>query len=310
MDQSGAIERAVRVVLSYQESGDFVRSRFSLLLMPHLQERARTKGLTANLIGDLERVRHLIRGSPDEELILVTMSQLLRLDAQTWANIQLDQENETELDVHRRASERLASMGFHLSGGQRRTEAEYDRLAKRLIERDEIDEARVLLHFGSFDSIELGDLVRDVFALLDRDCGPLLLRVLGSMELRPLEIAVRGVVALRMKIKAAARDDLDCCFKLTDVLETDRSDPNVLFAARFGCYGLGLLPWELVWESLVHGLTNHLFTPVAVIAAALAEGLGNHKDALEAYTRAAQPGTGFVHLARAGLKRLEEKAAV
>lgn len=305
MEQSGAIERAVRVVLSYQESGDFVRSRFSLLLMPHLQERVRTKGLTANLIGDLERVRQLIRGSPDEELILVTMSQLLRLDAQTWANHQLDTENETELDVHRRASERLASLGFHLSGGQRRTEAEYDRMAKRLIERDDIEEARVLLHFGSFDPIELGDLVRDVFALLDRGCGPLLLRVLGSMELRPLEIAVRAVVAMREGVKAAARDDLERCFKLTDVLETDRSDPNVLFAARFGCYGLGLLPWALVWESLVQGLSNHLFAPVVIIAASLAEGLGNRDDAAQAYARAAQPGSGFLHLARSGQRRLE-----
>ena len=71
-----------------------------------------------------------------------------------------------------------------------------------------------------------------------------------------------------------------------------------------GCYGLGFLPWQLVWDSLLQGLGHHLFMPIAVVAGSLAEALGHHADAQEAFNRAAQEGTGFADIARAGLERL------
>lgn len=304
LEQSGSIDKAVRVVLSYQEAGDFVRSRFSLLLLPHLRERVHGKGLTPNLMGDLERVRLLIRGSPDEELILATLSQELRFDAQRWANQQFDLDAEVEIDAHRRASERLSGLGFHLAGGQRRTQVEYDRLAARLRGRDDLAEIGFFLHFGSTDPIELGDLVRDILSLLDRDCGQLLLRAMSVMELRPLELVLRAIVAQGIGVAAAAQDDLDTCFRLTDVLETDRSDPHVLYAARLGCYGLGFLPWQLVWDTLSQGSNDHVFLPIAALAATLAETLGNRVDAEQGFQRLANPGTGYLHLAQTGLGRL------
>ena len=150
--------------------------------------------------------------------------------------------------------------------------------------------------------------MRDTLALLDLGCGPLLLRSMGMVELRPMELILRAVVALRARVSAAARADLEQCFRLTDILETDRSDPHVLHAARMGCYGLGFLPWQLVWESLAQGLGHHLFMPIAVVAGTLAEALGNRDDALQAYQRAAQDGTGFADVARAGLARLAATA--
>ena len=304
MDQSGSIAKAVRVVLSYQESGDFVRSRFSLLLLPHLCERVRAKGLTANLIGDLETVRQLIRGSPDEELILVTMAQQLRWDAQAWADALYDHETLTEIAAHREALARLDQLGFHLGGLGRRSRDEYRVLAGSLNARDDLQQVRGLLHFGASDPLEVGSLVRDTLALVDLGCGPLLLRTMGTVELRPMELILRAVVALRVRVGAAARADLEQCFKLTDILETDRSDPHVLHAARMGCYGLGFLPWQLVWDSLAQGLGHHLFMPIAVVAGSLAEALGKREDALQAFRRAAQDGTGFADIARAGLARL------
>ena len=304
MDQSGSIAKAVRVVLSYQESGDFVRSRFSLLLLPHLCERVRAKGLTANLIGDLETVRQLIRGSPDEELILVTMAQMLRWDAQAWADALYDREAVRDINTHRDALGRLEQLGFHLGGLGRRDREEYRTLASRLIAGDDMQHVRGLLHFGATDPLEVGRLVRDTLTLVDLGCGPLLLRTMGTVELRPMELILRAVVALRVRVGAAARADLEQCFKLTDVLETDRSDPHVLHAARMGCYGLGFLPWQLVWDSLAQGLGHHLFMPIAVVAGSLAEALGNREDALQAFHRAAQDGTGFADIARAGLARL------
>jgi len=304
MEQSGSIAKAVRVVLSYQESGDFVRSRFSLLLLPHLCERVRAKGLTANLIGDLETVRQLIRGSPDEELILVTMSQQLRWDAQAWVDSLYDRCALPEIGTHRESLERLEQLGFHLGGLGRRTPDEYRGLAERLSARDDLGEVRGLLHFGATDPLEVGSLVRDTLTLVDLGCGPLLLRTMGTVELRPMELILRAVVALRVHVAGAARADLDQCFKLTDILETDRSDPHVLHAARLGCYGLGFLPWQLVWDSLAQGLGHHLFMPIAVVAGVLAEALGHGEDAAQAYRRAAQEGTGFADIARAGLARL------
>jgi serine/threonine protein kinase len=306
MEQSGSIAKAVRVVLSYQESGDFVRSRFSLLLLPHLSERVRTKGLTANLIGDLETVRQLIRGSPDEELILVTMSQSMRWDAQAWADRLFDRDAVAEIGIHREALERLAQLGFQLGGLQRRTADEYRQLASRLNANDDLQEVRGLLHFGATDALEIGSLVRDTLELTDLGCGPLLLRTMGSLELRPMELILRAIVALRVGVPDAARSDLDQCFKLTDILETDRSDPHVLHAARMGCYGLGFLPWQLVWDSLAQGLGHHLFMPIAVVAGALAEALRHREDAMEAYRRAEQEGSGYADVARAGLRRLAE----
>jgi tetratricopeptide (TPR) repeat protein len=304
MDQSGSIAKAVRVVLSYQESGDFVRSRFSLLLLPHLCERVRAKGLTANLIGDLETVRQLIRGSPDEELILITMAQRLRWDAQAWVDALYDRDALPEIAFHREAVGRLEHLGFHLGGAGRRTREEYAALAKRLIARDDLQEARALLCFGATDPLEVGGLVRDTLTLVDLGCGPLLLRTMGTVELRPMELILRAVVALRVRVAEAARADLEQCFRLTDVLETDRSDPHVLHAARLGCYGLGFLPWQLVWESLSQGLGHHLFMPIAVVAGALAEALGHREEAAQAYERAAEEGTGFAGIAVEGLGRL------
>lgn len=309
MDQSGSIERAVRVVLSYQESGDFVRSRFSLLLLPHLEERVRAKGMTANLVGDLETVRQLIRGSPDEELILATISQMLRWAAQRWADGLYDRDAIADIEAHREAIARLGAIGFHLDGGARRTRSEYDAVAGELVARDDAAMMRALLHIGATESLEIGNLLRDVLALSDRGCGQLLLRTLGAVELRPIELIARAVVALRLGVREAARADLEQCFKLTDVLETDRSDPHVLFAARLGCYGLGFLPWKLVWESLEQGLSHHLFMPIAVLAGTLAEALGNRDDAAQAFARASEDGTGFAAVARAGAARLHGQAS-
>ncbi len=100
------------------------------------------------------------------------------------------------------------------------------------------------------------------------------------------------------------RADLERCFKLTDVLEIERSDPNVIFAARLGCYGLGFLPWNLVWESLSPSISSVTFMPIAVLAGLVAESLGQREDAVMAYRAGARYGTGFARIARDGLTRL------
>ncbi|MBA3685410.1 MAG: protein kinase [Planctomycetes bacterium] len=304
MQQSGSIERAVRVVLSYQESGDFVRSRFALLLLPALSERAGENGLTNNLISDLETVRHLIRGSPDEDLILATMSQMMGTDARRFANRLFDGDLAEEIATHRRALARLQVIGFDLLGNELRTQVEYQELAKRIIASDDFRYTRVCLRPGSQDLMQTGMFIRDVMTLAELGCRKHLLDMLEGMELKPLEMLLRSCLFWQDARPADARADLERCFKLTDVLETERSDPNVIFAARIGCYGLGFLPWNLVWESLSPSIGSVTFMPIAVLAGWVAESLAQRDDAILAYHATARDGTGFARIARNGLVRL------
>ncbi|MBA3846290.1 MAG: hypothetical protein H0X45_06580, partial [Planctomycetes bacterium] len=114
---------------------------------------------------------------------------------------------------------------------------------------------------------------------------------------------VRAGLRARAGDAVGASTELMRCFEFTDRLETDRSDHVMLQATRLGCYGLGFIPWALVWETLgVDAREPHL-APFAALASWLADCLGNGDDAKQGWTFLLAEGSGFAALARQGLER-------
>ena len=94
------------------------------------------------------------------------------------------------------------------------------------------------------------------------------------------------------------------CFRLTDVLETERTSLVILFSARLGCFGLGYLPWDLVEDGLRTIIGNTVAMPLIAVSAFLAESLDHRVVAERMYRMLLEPGTGFHLIGDQGLERL------
>jgi serine/threonine protein kinase len=304
MEQSGSIERSVRVVLSYQETGDFVRSRFCMLLMSRLSERIRIGGMTQDIVADLEMIRQLIRGSPDEDLIIATLSADLAWKAREYINDLHDQGEYEAIQDARNIIAQAEEIGFTFLLHNKYTQPEYQAIAEHLRSVDDPAQTGEYLRLGITDPILVGHFIRDVLSLAIEGCEEHVIAILQGEQLTPVELVLRACLLARRKRIDELNADLMRCFQLTDVLEVERSDPTLLIAARLGCYGLGFLPWAQVWDSSSRSARDQTLVPLEVLAGFLAESLGRNQDAAQAYRFALTPGTGFASIARHGLQKM------
>jgi len=310
MEQSGSIERAVRVVLSYQESGDFVRSRFALLPLGQLGIRAQEHGVGPELVRDVEVIRQLIRGSPDEDLILATISQVVSYGLSIHLDAQIDAGDDDGLVESRRRFDRLRGLGLGLDGCTQRGDREYAIWAEEVRANDDARWTRSQIHLGVSDPMAAGLALRDLLALVSHDAGAQVLAALDEVDPTPAEMLLRAGLRAQANRLNDARDDLTRCFQLTDVLERERSSPTVLVAARLGCYGLGFLSWDLIWQPMADQVPfDQYHQPLALLAGWLAESLGNRADASEAYRWCRAQPFGLAWMANLGLSRIGEDAA-
>ena len=301
----GGIRRAVQEILSYQESGDTVRTRFCLWLMQYLGDHARERGITVELEADLRLLRGLMKGSLDERPLLTTLSITLTKGLRRHLNRLVDADDAAALAEQRRVMARAQDLGYQLPIRDQRLKADYDRLATHLRAVNDPAETVLYLGRGEDDPTLLCDWVRDIMALVEAGCAAQVLATLVDEDLHPVEHLVRASLLLGEKRPADARIDLDWCFRLTDVLETERTSLIMLLAARLGCYGLGYLPWNLVQDGIITIGHDPHAKPLAALAGWLAENLGHRENARIMYQLLIEPGGGFCLVGRQGLARLE-----
>lgn len=306
----GGMRRAVQEVLSYQESGDVVRSRFGLWLLPHLARAVRDEGLAGEAEFDLRLLMGLIRGSPDEGQLVATISSTLSTAARSHLNRLVDQGDAEALGSVRDGLRRCQELGLRLSMREQRLAADYHQLGLHLRAIADPAETTLIIGRGEDSPHVLTDFVRDSLALVDEGCSDLLLQALSGGELLAAEHLLRAALLLSENRRDEAQADLDWCFRLTDVLETERTSLVSLITARLGCYALGYLPWELIADGLRQFKGQAESLPLTALAGFLAESLGQAEQARGMYQELLEPGTGFRLIGRQGLERLEGLTAL
>jgi tetratricopeptide (TPR) repeat protein len=298
------LERAVREILSYQESGDYVRSRFCLWLLPQLEDAARYDGLSPNLERALELIKQLIRGSPDEQVILSSYAQTISLRLCMYLSYLYDRGDNGHIVSFRTGLQRCRSLGYKLSLRDPRTQGDDLALARHLMAIN--DPAETVLYLGRADDdpFLLYDYVRDFFSLMALGCEEVLLQALNGEDVTPVERLLRAGLWMRNNQMDLARADLEWCFRLTDLVEVERTSLVTLYAARMGCYGLGYLPWDLMIDGLNKVQEGIEALPLTMLAGWIAETQLHENDAAEIYRLLLVEGTGFVTVARHGLARM------
>ncbi|MBA3846205.1 MAG: hypothetical protein H0X45_06135 [Planctomycetes bacterium] len=301
--QTGSVERATRVVLSYQESGDFVRSRFALLVNDALRRVIADDGLTPEVAGDLDLLRMLIRGSPDEGLILATVSLGAGWALRMWLYRLLDARRFDDVALSRESGQQMGEMGYQLIGCAPHTPDEDALLARALKAGKPVDEA---LTFGEHHPLQVGLFARGALALIGLGCANSLIEALAPRDRTPVERLLWAGLCRRVGRIQEAQEEFERCFAYTDVLARERSDPGLIWAARLGAYALELTPWQTVVDALRLRIDDHDALPLEAIAGWIAEVLGRIDDARHVYRALIDtPGHGLVGWATAGLERLE-----
>ena len=307
----GGIRKAVQEILSYQESGDVVRTRFCLWMIPHLMHGVSQGGLSDDLEFDLRLIKSMLKGSMEEATILSTLSQVITSSLRLYLNRVVDGNDETTLSAQRDRIRRVTQLGFKLSFREQRLLPDYQDLAQHLLKVNDPAETVLCLGRGEDHPSALSDFVRGTLALMHLGCAAHLLAALGDTsteDLTPVEHLVRSCLNRRLGQQDDARLDLEWCFRLTDVLETERTSLVILFSARLGCFGLGYLPWELVEDGLRTIIGNPVAMPLIAVSAFLAESLDHHTVAERMYRMLLEPGTGFRLIGEQGLERLAPKS--
>lgn len=297
VDRNAGIQRAVRTVLSYQESGDLVRSRFCLWVTHNLCERVRSDGLTPMVVADLRHLRHLISGFVDERLILDTIALGINDAIQDFGNRLLDLDAADELARMRDEIQTCRELGYAFSIKGLHTQKDYVALARHLAaiprDRHRIGElGRALRTFRS---------VRDFLFLAALGQSEPLLELLEAADPSPVERILRAILYLRAGREADAKQDLHVCFRLMDIIEVERTSQEVTATARLAFFGLGYLPWDVIWEPIASIRRGQ---ELQALAAWLAESIGSAEEAGTAYRALNQLGTGYCKLAEQGLVRL------
>jgi serine/threonine protein kinase len=300
----GGIRKAVQEILSWQESGDVVRMRFCLWMMPHLTSGLAQSGLTDDLEFDLRLIKSMLKGSGDEPTVLSTLAQSMTASLRLFLDRAVDRDAAAVLADQRDRIRRISQLGYKLSFREQRLLPDYHELLNHL--RTVNDPAETLLCLGRGEELPaaLSDYVRGTLALVHLGGERLLIEALADDELTPVEHLMRSCLLHRLGEPEPARSELEWCFRLTDVLETERTSLVILFSARLGCYGLGYLPWELVEEGLRTIVGNPVAMPLIATSAFLAECLGDAAVARDMYQLLGQHGSGFKLVAEQGLARL------
>ncbi len=300
VDRSSGIERAVRTVLSYQESGDLVRSRFCLWVTHMLSERVGEDGLSPAVIHDLTQLRHLIRGFADEQLILDTIALGINEALQDFANRLLDMDAATELENLSAEIETCSELGYAFRVTGLHAQQDYLALSRKLAAIPKGDDhgeqlGHALTGFKS---------VRDYLFLAALGGSEFLLGALEARDPTPVERILRAILFLRSNRKDAAEEDLHVCFRLMDIIEVERTSQEVTATARLAFFGLGYLPWDVIWEPIASIRRGQ---ELQALAGWLAESLGATEEAAMAYRMLNQLGSGYCKLAEQGLIRLGMK---
>ena len=300
----GGIRKAVQEILSWQESGDVVRTRFCLWMVPHLTNGIAQTGLTDDLEFDLKLIKSMLKGSTDEHTVLSTLAQAITASLRTFLNRVVDRDDAAVLAEQRERIRRVTQLGYKLSFREQRLLPDYQELAKHLTTVNDPAETVLCLGRGEESPAALSDFVRGSLALVHLGCEKLLISALADGELTPVEHLVRACLHRRMGNADGARQDLEWCFRLTDVLETERTSLVILFSARLGCFGLGYLPWELVEDGLRTIVGTLVAMPLIAVAAFLAECLDHRDIAQRMYRLLSDQGSGFKLIGEQGLARL------
>ncbi len=298
-----ALRRAIREMLAWQESGDVVRTRFCIWLLKHLRNHLRDHGIDPVLEAELDLIRQFVRGSPDEGPLLRTVSTSFSWNLHYHASQLVDGEDSAGLLAQAEAVKRICHLGYDLRLREQRLLSDYLELARRLGAANDPATTVMLVGRGD-DPNQLFDFVRDCLALASLGCCEPLLAAFAGDDLNPVERLLRAGLYLRQGDDELAKADLEHCFRLTDVLETQRTSLVVLFGARLGCYGLGYLPWDLVEGGLAVINDRLLATPLKALTAWLAENLGHKAEAEKLYRELMTPGFGYLVIGRQGLERL------
>ena len=300
----GGIRKAVQEILSWQESGDVVRTRFCLWMMPHLTSGLAQSGLTDDLEFDLRLIKSMLKGSGDEPTVLSTLAQSMTSSLRLFLDKAVDSDAAAVLADQRDRIRRISQLGYKLSFREQRLLPDYHELLTHL--RTVNDPAETVLCLGRGEELPaaLSDYVRGTLTLVHLGGERLLIEALADDDLTPVEHLMRSCLLRRLGEPDPARSELEWCFRLTDVLETERTSLVILFSARLGCYGLGYLPWELVEEGLRTIVGNPVAMPLIAASAFLAECQGDAAVARSMYQLLGQHGSGFKLVAEQGLARL------
>ena len=301
----GSLRAAIRELLGYQESGDVVRTRFCLWIMPLIGAQVEHGGLTTEVEHDLEHLARLMRGSPDESALMGTMSRWLSSHLRGWLNHLVDRTDAVAISACRDAMRRSRALGYTITIREPRMLSDYARISHEISNTD--DPARTVLVIGRGEDrpTTLFDFVRDSLVLVGMGAErPVLAALSGGEELTPVERVLRAGLRRRLGETAGAQEDLEWCFRLTDELETSRTSLTKLFAARLGCLALGYLPASLVLDGLSTIREDILHSPLLALTAFTCESHGDRLTAMQLWRELAAEGTGFSLVGKQGIERL------
>jgi TolA-binding protein len=308
---NGNMRTALRELLAYQESGDVVRTRFALWLMPHLAARIEHSGLGSEIENDLELLARLMRGSPDEAALMATISRQISTVLRQWLNGPVDRNDGVAIAACRESMRRLRGMGYAITVREPLLVSDYARLAGELARIEDPGQTVMYIGRGEDRPTTLFDFVRDSFALIGMGADRIVLAALDGEEITPVERILRAGLRRRLGDEAGTMADLTWCFQLTDQLETSRTSLVMLFAARLGCVAMGFLPPQVVIEGLTTIRADLMHGPLLALTAWTCEHHGQGEIADEyrvvartLYRTLSHEGTGFALVARQGLERL------
>ena len=293
-----SIERGVRVVLSYQEADDRVRSRFCLWASQLLHDTIFLSGIDKSVIEALRLLKHLIRGFSDEDVLLSTISEILVKAMEGHAARLIDfQAHDQLVDFKKRARE-CRKQGYEISPVYHRSPNEYVEIARKIssLDMNNLDE-----EFG----IPLRDSItpRDIMCLNALGASEPLLRLLETREdAKPVIRLCMAALYARAGKQAESQTLLDESFRLMDIIEHERTNIELTTVMRLGMFGMQFLPWDVVWPPI----SQMAHEPeLQVLAAWLAECLGFNQEAAEAYfTLRETEALGFRNVVEQGLARL------
>ncbi|MEK7415204.1 MAG: protein kinase [Planctomycetota bacterium] len=301
----GSLRAAIRELLGYQESGDVVRTRFCLWIMPLIGAQVEHGGITTEVEHDLEHLSRLMRGSPDENALMGTISRWLSSHLRTWLNHLVDRNDSVAIAACRDTMRRARTLGYTITIREPRMLSEYARISREI--RHDGDPARTVMVIGRGEDrpTTLFDFVRDSLVLIGLGAGkPVLDSLAGDEGLTPVERVLRAGLRRTLNDPAGAQADLEWCFCLTDELETSRTSLTKLFAARLGCLALGYLPASLVLDGLSTIRADTLHSPLLALTAWTCECHGDRLTALQLWRELAIDGSGFSLVGKQGIERL------
>lgn len=297
-----SIARSVRLVLSYQESDDSVRSRFCLWLVKRFSDQVGHSGLCERTIDDLGLLVHLISSFPDRELIIRTVSLELRRAIAAYAAIILDRDDRVALTELHEGILRCRFLGYDVAVGGLHLAGTYVSLAERLATLG-AEGPESTLALGA--KLEQYSTFRDLVHLSSvENAREPILTFLEGRQVGPALLLMRGCIARLLGRHERASRDFESCFKLMDVIETQRTNPEIAITTRLVLYAMDFLPWPVCWSPIA-GLKRS--RDLQALAALVALSHGHVEDAREALTVLLQEGTGYRHLATEYLAILDKQ---